>query len=51
MKISTFLKVPRFSFSLTNNFKELFSREYYLDNYKKSLEKTGLNPIILGNSS
>lgn len=49
-KVSNFFRYSKFSFSSTYSKEEIiFSQEYFLDNYKKSLEKTGLFQFNLGN--
>ena len=48
-KISSLFRNSRFFFAQTYAKEEkIFSQEYFLDNYKKSLEKTGLFQLNLG---
>lgn len=49
--IRNFLKKSNFFFSNTFTKAEvLFSRQYFLENYKKAIEKTGFSQIKLGKS-
>lgn len=43
-----FPKIPKYCFSNKASLLEIFSPDYFLDNYKKSLEKTGLFSFNLG---